>query len=126
MNTLQQPSGAPLFLEPLDGNGGPAIDGVSAATSLANRDVSDNQPFWDQREFILMIHAIPPRQRINGCVAAPRLLLVYDCRRWRKESADQLLGRRDRRKQPGGVEDKSHFRRNVDESGQKRIQKSKS
>src|SRR6202007_11614 len=26
----------------------------------------------------------------------------------------------------GGVEDKSHFRRNVDESGQKRIQKSKS
>src|ERR1700676_1456992 len=53
-------------------------------------------------------------------------LLVYDRRRRRRESADQLLGRRDRRKQPGGVQDESHFGRNVDESGQKRIQKSKS
>jgi hypothetical protein len=35
------------------------------------------------------------------------------------------MSRRDWRKQSGGVQDESHFRGNVDESSQKRIQKSK-
>jgi hypothetical protein len=52
-------------------------------------------------------------------------LVLSDCGRWRDYSAHQSMSRRDWRKQSGGVQNESHFRGNVDESSQKRIQKSK-
>jgi hypothetical protein len=48
-------------------------------------------------------------------------LVLRSRRRWREYFSHQAMSRRHRRKQPGRVQDESHFRGNVDESSQERI-----
>jgi hypothetical protein len=49
LNALQQPSGAPLLFKPIHRNRGSTVFRVSTATSLANREMSDNEPLRCQR-----------------------------------------------------------------------------
>ena len=49
LNPLQQPSGTPLLFQPVHRNQRPTVFGASAATSLANREMSDNEPLRCQR-----------------------------------------------------------------------------
>src|SRR5207249_3651289 len=49
LNALQQAPRAPFFFEPLDGNGRSPVFCVSTATSLTNREMSDNEPLRCQR-----------------------------------------------------------------------------
>lgn len=58
LNALQQAPGAPFFLEPLDRNRRSPISGVSTAASLANREMSDNQPLRCQRMCRLSRHKV--------------------------------------------------------------------
>ena len=44
LDSLQQPSGAPLLFKPIHRNRRSAVFGVSAAASLADREMSDNEP----------------------------------------------------------------------------------
>jgi hypothetical protein len=44
LNPLQQPPGAPLLFQPVHRNRRPAVFCVSTAASLANREMSDNEP----------------------------------------------------------------------------------
>jgi hypothetical protein len=78
LNALQQPPGAPFFLEPLDGNGGSTVFRVSAATSLANRQMSDDEPFRRQRMGRISRHTLSPSagrpRAIGKLVRAPSFL----------------------------------------------------
>ena len=49
LNPLEQPSGTPFLFEPIHRNRRSAVFGVSTATSLANREMSDNEPLRCQR-----------------------------------------------------------------------------
>ena len=60
LNPFQRPSGTPLFLKPINRNWWSAIGCISAATSLANRDLANNQPFCGQRKLAALIHPVPP------------------------------------------------------------------
>jgi hypothetical protein len=75
LNPLQQPSGTPLLFEPFHRNRGPAVFGVSAATSLANREMSDNEPLRCQRMCRVSRHTLSPSpvrpRAIGKIVRAP-------------------------------------------------------
>ena len=60
LNPLQQTSGPPLFFEPFHRNRGPAVFGVSATTSLANREMSDDEPLRCQRMSRVSRHTFSP------------------------------------------------------------------
>jgi hypothetical protein len=49
LNPLQQPSGAPLLFEPVHRNRRSTVFGVPTATSLAHREMPDNEPLRCQR-----------------------------------------------------------------------------
>ena len=75
LNSLQQPSGTPLLFEPIHRNRGSAVFGVSAATSMANREMSDDEPLRCQRMCRVSRHTLlssPVRpQPIGKIVRAP-------------------------------------------------------
>jgi hypothetical protein len=75
LDPLQQPSGAPLLFEPVHRNRRSSVFGVSTATSLAHREMSDNEPLRCQRMSRVSRHkfsASPVRPlRIGKIVRAP-------------------------------------------------------
>jgi hypothetical protein len=67
LHSFQQASGAPLFLEPVRGNGRSAVGRVSAAASLANGHVPDDKTLGCQREVIVVIHDSWPEEEQRSC-----------------------------------------------------------
>ena len=78
LNALQQAPGAPFLLEPLDRNGRSTVFGVSTATSLANREMSDDEPFRRQRMGRISRHTLSPSpgrpRAIGKLIPAPSFL----------------------------------------------------